>query len=322
MRVKGLRLQMEKGAKIYIAGHSGLVGLAIFHKLKKEGCAHIVTKTHQEFDLLRQLDVENLFRAQRPQYVILAAAKVGGIQANISYPAQFIYENLAVQTNIIHASYQYEVKKLLFFGSACTYPRDCPQPMKEEYLLSGYLEPTNEPYAVAKIAGIKMCEAYNRQYGTNFICAIPTNVYGPNDDFDPNNSHVIPALIRKFHVAKIKSNATVTVWGSGSPRREFIYVDDLAEACIFLMENYNNSKIINIGVGEDVSIKELTYIIKEVIGYDGEIIFDASKPDGVSQKLLDISKLKNFGWQAKTSLMEGIRKTYEWYVKHLEEISE
>ena len=313
---------MEKDAKIYTAGHNGLVGSAIVHKLKKEGYTNIVTKSHRELNLLRQLDVENFFRKERPHYVILAAAKVGGIQANISYPAQFIYENLAIQNNIIHSSYQYRAKKLLFFGSACSYPRICPQPMKEEYLLSGYLEPTNEPYAVAKIAGIKMCEAYNRQYGTNFICAVPTNIYGPNDNFDPNNSHVIPALIRKFHEAKIKGLPSVKVWGSGNQRREFIYVDDVAEACLFLMNNYNNSKIINICVGEDVSVEELTYVIKEVICYEGEIIFDASKPDGIPQKLLDVSKLKNFGWQAETSLIEGIRKTYKWYVKQLEGISE
>lgn len=307
---------MEKDAKIYVAGHNGLVGSAVVHKLKREGYANIVVKNRQELDLLRQLDVENFFRAENPQYVILAAAKVGGIQANITYSGQFIYENLAIQTNVIHTSYQYEVKKLLFFGSACTYPRECPQPMKEEYLLSGYLEPTNEPYAVAKIAGIKMCEAYNRQYGTNFICTLPTNVYGPNDNFDPNDSHVIPALIRRLHGAKIKGDTAVTIWGTGNPCREFIYVDDLADASLFLMHNYNDAEAINIGYSEEVSIMELAYMVKETVRYRGEIVFDTSKPDGMPRKVLDVSKLRNLGWYAKTKLDEGIAKTYEWYRKH------
>lgn len=309
---------MERNAKIYIAGHTGLVGKAIAHKLLGEGCTNIVTRTHRELDLMQQTEVQNFFETEKPGYVILTAAKVGGIQANISYPAQFIYENLAIQTNIIHSSYQHGAKKLLFFGAACIYPRECPQPMKEEYLLSGYLESTNEPFAAAKIAGIKMCQAYNKQYGTNFICPVPTTIYGPNDNFDPYNSHVIPALIRKFHEAKIHRHPSVVVWGTGTPRREFIYVDDVADASFFLMQNYDKSEIINVGAGEAISIKELSYIIKEIVRYDGETIFDASKPDGMPQKVLDVSRLRSLGWQAKTSLTDGIRKTYDWCVKHME----
>lgn len=313
---------MEKDAKIYIAGHKGLIGSAIYHSLKKDGYINIFTKEHQQLDLIRQQEVEIFFKTESPRYVILVAAKVGGIQANISYPAQFIFENIAIQNNVIHAAYLYGVKKLLFFGSACSYPRDCPQPMKEEYLLSGYLEPTNELYAVAKIAGIKMCQAYNRQYGTNFICAVPTNTYGPNDNFDTNDSHVIPALMKKFHDAKIKRQTAVTIWGTGTPCREFIYVDDVADACLFLMYHYNQSEIINISTSEGVSIKELTYIIKDTVGFNGEIIFDTSKPDGSPCKLLDATKLKNLGWQARTPLRDGIRDTYKWYINHLEEASQ
>ena len=312
---------MEKDAKIYVAGHKGLVGSAIIHKLKSEGYINIATRTRRELDLTRQAEVEHFFDVERPQYVILAAAKVGGIDANISYPAEFIYENIAIQTHLIYCSYHHNVKKLLFFGTACSYPRQCPQPMKEEYLLSGYLEPTNEPYAVAKIAGIKMCQAYNRQYGTNFICAVPTNIYGPNDNFDLCGSHVISALIRKFHEAKAKGLASVEVWGSGRPCREFIYVDDLAEACLLLMLNYDDSEIVNVGVGEDVSIKELSLLIKKVVGYEGDIVFDTTKPDGVPKKLLDISKIRSLGWTAKTTLKDGIAKTYEWYKGSLEEVS-
>lgn len=306
---------MEKDAKIYLAGHTGLVGSAILRRFQKEGYTNIVTKSHRELDLLQQSDVENFFEQKKPQYVIMAAAKVGGIKANVSSPAQFIYENLAIQTNIIHSSYKFDVKKLLFFGSACSYPRECPQPMKEEYLLSGYLEPTNEPYAVAKMAGTKMCEAYNRQYGTNFICAIPTNIYGPNDNFDLHSSHVVSALIRKFHEAKVKQPPSVEVWGSGKPCREFIYVDDVANACIFLMKNYNDSMPINIGTGEDISIRELSYLIKKVVGYEGSIIFDSSKPNGIPKKLLDVSRLSSLGWMAKTPLRDGLRKIYDWYFK-------
>ncbi len=311
---------MEKDAKVYVAGHKGLVGSAIIHKLKSEGYINIATTTRRELDLTRQAEVEHFFDVEKPQYVILAAAKVGGIHANINYPAEFIYENIAIQTHLIDCSYHHNVKKLLFFGTACSYPRQCPQPMKEEYLLSGYLEPTNEPYAVAKIAGIKMCQAYNRQYGTNFICAVPTNIYGPNDNFDLWGSHVISALIRKFHEAKAKGLASVEVWGSGRPCREFIYVDDLAEACLFLMLNYDDSEIINVGVGEDVSIKELSLLIKEAVGYEGDIVFDTTKPDGVPKKLLDSSKIRSLGWTAKTTLKDGIAKTYEWYKGSLEEV--
>ena len=307
---------MEHNAKIYVAGHTGLIGAAIISRLKSEGYTNIITYTHKELDLTHQSDVEAFFKNERPEYVFLAAAKVGGIYANSTYPAQFIYENLAIQTNVIHSAYKYEVKKLLFFGSACSYPRDCPQPMKEEYLLSGYLEPTNEPYAVAKIAGIKMCQTYNKQYGTNFICAIPTNVYGPNDNFDSNNSHVIPALIRKFYEAKEKGLSEVTIWGTGEVRREFIYVDDIADACLYLMEHYNESDIINIGVGEDISIKELAHIIREVVGYGGDVLFDKSKPDGVPKKMLDISRMRSYGWHVKVRLKEGISLTYEWYKKN------
>ncbi len=311
---------MEKDAKIYVAGHKGLLGSTIVHKLKEERYSDIVIRAHCELDLTQQLEVEKFFKKERPQYVVLCAAKVGGIKANRSYPGEFLYENLAIQINAMHASWKYRVKKLLFFGSACSYPRQCPQPMKEEYLLSGYLEPTNEFYAVAKIAGIKMCEAYNRQYGTNFICAIPTNIYGPHDNFDLQGSHVVPALIRKFHEAKIKKLPSVTIWGSGTPRREFIYVDDVADACVFLMQYYDKSEIINIGVGEGMSIRELAYIVKEIVRYDGEIIFDTSKPDGTPRKMLNVSKLNNFGWKATTSLKEGIRKTYQWWMEHKEQI--
>lgn len=310
-----------KDGKIYIAGHTGLVGSAILDKFKKEGHRDIIIRTHRGLDLICQLDVERFFQMEQPQYVIMAAGKVGGIGANISYPAQFIYENLAIQNNIIHSAYKYGVKKLLFLGCACCYPGECPQPMPEEFLLSGYLEPTSEPYEIAKIAGIKMCQAYNRQYGVNFISAISTNTYGPNDKFDPEHSHVIPALIRKFHQAKINRQDTVTVWGTGKPRRDFIYAEDLADACFFLMQNYNKPEIINIGKGIGVSIKELIFTIKEVIGYKGKIIFDTTRPDGVPQKVLDVSKLKNLGWQAKTPLKQGIARAYEWFIKHLEEIS-
>lgn len=311
---------MNKNSKIYVAGHSGLVGSAILKKLKEGGYENIITISHQKLDLTRQSDVESFFKIERPQYVILCAAKVGGIGANISYPAQFIYENLAIQINVIHSACQYGIEKLLFFGSACSYPHLCPQPIKEECLLSGYIEPTNEAYAIAKISGIKMCQAYNLQYGTNFICAIPTNTYGPNDDFAGDNSHVIPALIRKFYEAKINKQPTVTVWGTGNPVRDFIYIDDLASACLFLMNRYNETDIINISTGKGVSIKELASIIKDIVEYSGKIVFDTSKPNGASIKILDVSRLKGLGWLNKIELEDGIRKTYEWYTKHLEEI--
>ncbi len=306
---------MEKDSKIYVAGHNGLLGSAIIRKFENEGYRNILTKIHQELDLTHQQEVEDFFKTEKPDYVILAAAKVGGIYANSTYPAQFIYENLSIQTNVIHAAHIFGVKKLLFFGSACSYPRECPQPMKEEYLLSGYLEPTNEAYAVAKIAGIKMCQAYNRQYRTNFICAVLANMYGINDHFDSDNSHVIPALIRKCIDAKRRAQSEITVWGSGNPRREFIFADDVADAALFLMNTYNDSAIINVGFGEDVSIKELVTIIKKAVGYEGKVIFDESKPDGMPQKLLDSSKIENLGWKMKVNLEEGIRRIYNWYKK-------
>lgn len=311
-----------KDSKIYIAGHTGLIGTALFARYGKDGYKNIVVKSHAELDLTRQSDTELFFEMERPDYVIMAAARVGGIKANMTYPAEFIYENIAIQTNVIHSAYKYGVKKLLFFGSACTYPRECLQPMKEEYLLSGYLEPTNEPYAVAKIAGIKMCHAYNKQYGTKFICAVPTNAYGPNDNFNYTESHVIPALIMKFYKAKIKGMPEVTIWGTGSPLREFIYVDDIADACIFLMQHYDGSDIINVGTGDEISIQELASLIKEVVDYSGDIIFDVSKPDGSPRKALDITRLNNLGWQAKIQLREGLQKTYNWYLEHFNKIDE
>lgn len=304
---------MNKTSKIYVAGHRGLVGAAIVRKLQLDGCTNLVLRTSKELDLRRQADVEAFFKQEKPEFVFLAAAKVGGILANNTYPADFIYDNLMIQTNIIHAAYSNGVTKLLFLGSSCIYPRDCPQPMKEEYLLSGYLEPTNEPYAIAKIAGIKMCESYNRQYGTNYISVMPTNLYGPGDNFDLQNSHVLPAMIRKFHEAKGKGSPSVEVWGTGTPRREFLYVDDLADACVFLMQNYAESEIVNIGVGSDITIRELAELVKEITGFHGELLFNAAMPDGTPRKLLDVSKLKACGWSAKTSLSDGIRNTYEWF---------
>lgn len=309
---------MKNDSKIYVAGHQGLVGSSIMRRLRAEGYNNFVLRTHQEIDLEIQRDVEELFNSERPEYVFLAAARVGGIFANNTYPADFIYNNLIIQANVINAAYKFGVKKLLFLGSSCIYPKFAPQPMKEEHLLTGKLEPTNEPYAIAKIAGILMCQAYNRQYGTNFISVMPTNLYGPNDNFDPLNSHVLPALIRKFHEAKIEGRPYVEVWGTGNPRREFLYVDDLAEACLFLMDSYNESEIINIGMGEDISIKELAYIIKEVVGYGGEIRFDLNKPDGSPRKLLDTGRIRALGWRPKISLREGIEKTYRWYKSQVE----
>lgn len=312
---------MQRDSKIYVAGHTGLVGSAIVRRLINDGHTNIITINHEELDLLRQSDVEGFFKTTKPQYVILAAGRVGGIRANMSMPANFIYENLMIQTNVIHSAYLFGAAKLLFLSSACSYPRECLQPMKEESLLSGYLEPTNEPYAVAKVAGIKMCQAYNRQYGVNFICAVPTNLYGQNDNFNPEDSHVIPALIMKFHEAKIKRKPAVTVWGTGKPVREFMYVDDLADACLFLMRHYDQADIINIGVGEEISIQKLMFLVKEVVGYNGDLIFDASNPDGFPRKSLDISKLTKLGWQAETPLKEGLQKTYDWYLKNLTEIN-
>lgn len=304
---------VEKGSKIYIAGHRGLVGLALVRRLNKEGYNNLIFRTSKELNLCNQREVEAIFSKERPEYLFIAAAKVGGIWANNTYPAEFIYSNIMIQTNLIHNAYRFGVKKLLFLGSSCIYPKHCPQPMKEEYLLDGKLEPTNEPYAIAKIAGIKTCQAYNRQYGTNFISVMPTNLYGPNDNFDLRNSHVLPALIRKFHEAKVNSAPFVEIWGTGIPKREFLYVEDLSDALVFLMKGYNDSDIINIGTGEDISIKELAILIKEIVGYRGELRFDPSRPDGTVRKLLDVAKIKDLGWKAGTGLKEGIIKTYSWY---------
>jgi GDP-L-fucose synthase len=306
---------MNPSSKIYIAGHTGLVGSAILQCLQSQGYNNLIFRTHVELDLEIQKDVADFFEKERPECVFLAAAKVGGIYANNTYPADFIYNNLIIQANFIHSAYKYGVKKLLFLGSSCIYPRLAPQPMKEEYLLTGLLEPTNEPYALAKIAGIKMCQAYNRQYGTNFISVMPTNLYGPNDNYDLMDSHVLPALIRRFHEAKIQEFPFMEVWGTGTPRREFMYSLDMAEACIFLMENYDSGDIINIGTGEDITIRELADLISEVIGYKGEIRWDNTKPDGTPQKLLDVSRLHRLGWKHKTSIKDGLRLTYQDFLK-------
>jgi GDP-L-fucose synthase len=340
-------LFMNKNSRIYVAGHKGLVGSAITRKLQSEGYPNLVLRSHRELDLMRQAEVEVFFKKEKPEFVFLAAAKVGGILANNTYPAEFIYENLLVESNVIHSSYEAGVKKLLFLGSSCIYPRDCPQPMKEEYLLSGKLEPTNEPYAIAKIAGIKMCQSYNRQYGTRFISVMPTNLYGPGDNFDLETSHVLPALIRKFHEARAgdqrseiggrtqdsastlkrsapptsrerserSSGSSVTLWGTGTPMREFLHVDDLADACVFLMNHYEESEIVNIGVGKDISISELADLIKDIVGFKGTVRYDRTKPDGTPRKLLDVSRLQALGWQPKISLRQGIERTYRWYVE-------
>jgi len=306
---------MKKDSKIYVAGHRGLVGSAIVRKLNDLGYENLIVRTRDELDLVRQGPVEEFFEKERPEYVFLSAAKVGGILANSQFPAEFIYSNLVIQTNIIHSSYLYGAKRLLFLGSSCIYPKHAPQPMKEEYLLSGYLEPTNEPYAVAKIAGIKMCQSYNRQYGTRYISVMPTNLYGPGDNFNLKTSHVLPALIRKFHEAKMGDDKSVEVWGTGAPRREFLYVDDLADACLYLMNNYDGDEIVNVGVGRDLSIRELAGMVGEVVGFKGALRFDHTMPDGTSLKLLDVSKLSALGWQADTPLEEGIRKAYQWYLQ-------
>ncbi len=345
---------MEKTAKIYVAGHRGLVGSALVRKLRAEDYTNIITRTHGELDLIRQDQVETFFKEEKPDYVFLAAAKVAGIWGNNIYPAQFIYENIAIQTNIIHASYLHEAKKLLFLGSSCIYPKLCPQPIKEEFLLSGYLESTNEPYAVAKIAGIKMCQSYNRQYKTRYISVMPNNLYGPHDNFNLETSHVLPALIRKFHLAKLAAagdwqgiqkdeaahgavpddiripmgldpvthqsikqpanQPAVILWGTGSPRREFLHVDDLADACLFLMNHYDEPEPINIGWGQDQTIRELAEMISDIVGYKGSIKWDSSKPDGTPQKLLDVSRLTEKGWQARIDLEDGIRQVYRWYL--------
>jgi GDP-L-fucose synthase len=318
---------MDKQAKIYVAGHRGLVGSALMRNLESKGYTNLVTRTHAELDLIDQSAVHDFMQVETPDYVFLAAAKVGGIHANNTYPAEFIYANLAIQNNLIHAAYQVNVKRLLFLGSSCIYPRDCPQPMKEEHLLTGLLEATNRPYALAKISGIEMCHAYNRQYGTKYLAAMPTNLYGANDNYDLQNSHVLPALLRKTHEARVRGDTQVVVWGSGAPKREFLYSDDMADACIFLMslpeEKFNlllgsdesgigNSKspLVNVGLGTDVSIKELAELIKQTVGFQGEIVFDSTKPDGTMRKLLDVERLHAMGWQATTNLASGVQRTY------------
>lgn len=304
---------MDLNQKIYIAGHQGMVGSAIVRLLQAKGATQLVLRTHQQLDLTQQRDVEEFFANEKPDYVFLAAAKVGGIYANNTYPAEFIYRNLAIQNNVIHNAYQSGCKKLLFLGSSCIYPRDCPQPIKEEYLLTGPLEQTNEAYAIAKIAGIKMCQAYRKQYGFNAICAMPTNLYGPFDNFDLQTSHVLPALIRKIYDAKQAGAKTVEVWGTGTPRREFLHVDDLAEAALFLMQQYSSSKIINIGCGEDISIKELAELISNCAGYTGTLAYDSSKPDGTPYKKLDVGKINALNWHNRISLNNGISETLAWY---------
>ena len=310
---------MNKNAKIYIAGHRGLVGSAIVRKLEAEGYSNVVMRTSRELDLREQAAVRDFLASEKPDYVFLAAARVGGILANESYPADFIYQNLMIEANVIEASHQAGVKKLLCLGSTCIYPKLAPQPLKEEYLLSGPLEPTNEWYAVAKIAGIKLCQAYQRQYGCKFISAMPTNLYGPQDNFDLESSHVLPALMRKFHEAKANNEPSVTVWGSGKPRREFLHVDDCADACLFLMEHYEDEAIVNIGVGEDLTIAELAELVGKVVGYQGEIAYDTSRPDGTPRKLVDVAKINGLGWQASIPLEEGIRSTYAWFQENVAE---
>lgn len=317
---------MDKNSKIYVAGHRGLVGSSLIRRLSEEGFHNVITKTSKELDLRDSNSVSLFFEREKPEYVFLAAAKVGGIYANQSQPASFIYDNLVIQNNIIHNSYLNNVKKLLFLGSSCIYPKLCLQPIKEEYLLTGELEPTNEPYAIAKIAGIKMCHAYNTQYHTNYLTVMPTNLYGPNDNFNLLNSHVLPALIRKFHDAKVNGEPFVEVWGTGSPRREFLHVDDLADACIYLIRNFNssdvNNDIINIGTGVDISIKNLAELIKDITKYDGELKFNSDKPDGTPRKLLDVSRVNTMGWKHKINLESGIASTYDWFLTNATNIRE
>lgn len=311
---------MDTHAKVYVAGHNGLVGSAIVRTLKERGYENLALRSSRELDLRQQQAVDNFFAKEKPDYVFLAAAKVGGIQANNTYRAEFLYDNLMIEANIIHSAYRHGVKKLLFLGSSCIYPKLCAQPMKEDYLLTGFLEPTNEPYAIAKIAGLKLCENYHRQYGVNFIAAMPTNLYGINDNFDLANSHVLPALMRKFHEAKANNDPTVTVWGTGTPLREFLYVDDLADALMFLMQHYDKPDFVNVGTGDEVSIKELAMTMKAVVGFEGELVFDTSKPDGTPRKLQDVTRLKEAGWQAKTDLKTGVEKTYDWFLANVDSI--
>lgn len=318
---------MEKNSKIFIAGSNGLVGSAIVRRLRSGGYTNLLTPEIDELDLTDSRAVADFFAAEKPEYVILAAAKVGGIHANNTFPADFIHINLTIQNNVIHQAFLSGVKRLLFLGSSCIYPKLAPQPMREEHLLTGLLEPTNEPYAIAKIAGIKMCESYNRQYGTKFVAVMPTNLYGPGDNFHPENSHVLPALIRRFHEAKCKGKSEVVVWGTGTPMRELLYVDDMADGSVFVLElddatlaekllNYPEPCFVNLGTGVDVTIRELAEAVKAVVGFDGELVFDTTKPDGTKRKLLDVSRMKSLGWEAKVSLRDGIEKTYEWFLKH------
>jgi len=311
--------ELPKEAKIYVAGHRGLVGKAIVRKLKQEGYHNLLLRTSEQLDLTRQEAVEAFFKEEQPEYVILAAAKVGGIHANWIYPAQAIYENLMIEANVIHSAYLNGVKKLLFLGSSCIYPRDCPQPILESYLLTGPLEATNAPYALAKIAGINLCESYNRQYGTQFISCMPCNLYGPEDNFNLKTSHVLPALLVKVIEAKEKDEKEVALWGSGTPKREFLFVDDLADAALFLLGHYDSSETINVGSGSEVTIYELACLIKEIVGYEGTFVFDSSMPDGTPRKIMDVSRIKEMGWEAPTSLEEGVRQTVDWYLKHREE---
>lgn len=306
---------MQQNSKIYIAGHRGMVGGAIYRNLLQKGYSNIITSTSAELDLRNQSAVDDFFAKEKPDYVFLAAAKVGGIYANNTYRADFLYDNLLIESNIIHAAYVNKVTKLMFLGSSCIYPKMAPQPLKEEYLLTGLLESTNEPYAIAKIAGIKLCEAYRSQYGCNFISVMPTNMYGIGDNYDLNNSHVLPALIRKMHEAKITNAEQVVVWGSGTPKREFMFADDLAEACFFLMQNYNEQQFINVGTGEELSISELAELIKQIVGFDGKLVFDSGKPDGTPRKLMDVSRLHNLGWKHRIDLHEGIKLAYEDFLK-------
>ena len=307
---------MNKDAKIYVAGHRGLVGSAIVRNLQNKGYTNIIYRTQKELDLINQEAVRTFFQEEKPEYVFLAAAKVGGIHANNTYPADFIYDNLMIQNNVIKAAHDFEVKKLLFLGSTCIYPKMAPQPIKEEYLLTGALEETNEAYAIAKIAGLEMCKFFKRQYGDNFISCMPTNLYGPNDNFDLKNSHVLPALIRKFHEAKVNNSEVVEVWGTGTPLREFLYVDDMADACVFLMENYEGEQHVNIGTGEEVSIRELAETIKKVVGFEGELVFNTDMPDGTPRKLTTVDKLHGLGWKHKVSLNEGIKLAYNWFLEN------
>jgi len=308
---------MEKTSRIYVAGHRGLVGSAIYRRLQRDGYQNLITRTHGELDLMDSVAVADFFDCERPEYVFDAAAKVGGINANNTYPADFIYQNLVIQNNIIHNSYRVEVKNLLFLVSACVYPRVCPQPIKEEYLLTGELEPTNKPYAIAKIAGLVMCESYNRQYGTDYFSVMPTNIYGPNDHFDLENSHVLPALIRKFHEAKVAGRAEVVLWGTGAPTRDFIHADDLADACVFLTNAKRTYDLVNVGTGVDISIKELAELMKRVVGFDGKLVWDASKPDGTPHRRLDTTRLDNMGWHRKIPLEAGIIETYQWFLNNV-----